>query len=66
MATLIMEGFIGIGRIGVAFAVGWSLALVLMSVAPLIILTTYIISKVIQNGFTKSIAAYTKSGAKAS
>ena len=54
-----------VSGIVVAFAVGWALALVLLATAPLLVISTCVVTKIAQSGYMDNMMAYAKAGGRA-
>ena len=58
IGSVIVSTGLTIGNLVISFIAGWSLALILLASAPLIILATIIVTKISQRGYKDNMIAY--------
>ncbi len=65
VASIIMAVSMFFAGILVGFGVGWSLALVILITAPILILATFLLTKLAEKGYMDNMMAYSKAGGHA-
>lgn len=65
VAGVVMSAGMFFSGLLVAFGVGWALALVLLGTAPLLVISTCVMTKLAQKGYMDNMMAYAKAGGRA-